>query len=144
MKYTIEELKSLCEKATPGPWVFKNNLVWLPDDNFEDGIYHDDNDICHGINGEFISASRTAVPELISELEKAEKDFISLNNDALHIESARIQIEKERDALASFLEEEGICPALECGYYVKGPSCEACNGDKNKDCWLEWAKEKGE
>jgi hypothetical protein len=52
------------------------------------------------------------------------------------------QAEAQRDVLANEVETlSGECPAAQ-GFYARGASCEACEGDvKVYDCWLAWARE---
>lgn len=73
----IEKLKELCEKATPGPWkLFCASSVTAVECNEKvpvvswGGFDNSDRKIgYHRANAAFISAARTAVPELIKEIE---------------------------------------------------------------------------
>jgi hypothetical protein len=78
-KERLEELKKLCEDATPGPWEVHDSCSWRrigtpgrdgnilcpenhPVDHHPD-LRCDEDDLA------FIAASRTALPELIAEVE---------------------------------------------------------------------------
>lgn len=87
MTYTLEQLKELCEKATPGPWKYDygNWQVESEHKEFYRNVVADwcgwderneisKNSSIDPINDfEFIAASRTAVPELIHRLEVTER-----------------------------------------------------------------------
>lgn len=81
---TLERLKELCKQATIPQWVFKDNMVWIPDvrGNYE----HDDVKICHGVNGKFVAMSRQAIPLLIDLVEAQEMEIESLRDVLDHHE----------------------------------------------------------
>lgn len=60
----IEELRSLCNAATPGPWVQQGSNVIAPETG-EDVAYY-----CAMRDAEFIAAARTALPEALAEIER--------------------------------------------------------------------------
>lgn len=76
----LAELRALCERATPGPWSFERIAH---DDGYFSyeynangafvAFYERDHDspTKAKFNSDFVSAARTALPELIEELEKA-------------------------------------------------------------------------
>lgn len=90
MKYTIEELKALCDAATDGEWGFiREKPRWGLRQEGEDTHYEiasfagdEPDEICYVFSGsdcDFISAARTAIPDLIAELERvtAERDRLA-------------------------------------------------------------------
>lgn len=74
-KDELDELKKLCDEATPGPWDAKG-IRLLPDNegclNLPDGRDHE----LYGslTDMKFIAASRTALPKLIAEVERLRAD----------------------------------------------------------------------
>jgi hypothetical protein len=81
-KERLEELKKLCEDATPGPWEvdtnepFTNDMVGVFSPTakmyavlFRDQETEDDAEIVSPSDAALIAASRTALPELIAEVE---------------------------------------------------------------------------
>jgi DNA-binding phage protein len=84
-KERLEELKKLCEDATPGPWehrVLQNGVQSFvqaprnnPGDPYDIEIMGEDRNVDNYppsqalADGNFIAASRTALPELIAEVE---------------------------------------------------------------------------
>jgi hypothetical protein len=81
-KERLEELKKLCEDATPGPWEvdtnepFTNDMVGVLSPTakmyavlFRDQETEDDAEIVSPSDAALIAASRTALPELIAEVE---------------------------------------------------------------------------
>lgn len=72
-----EELRKLCEAATPGPWHANENSVPIPDVRLEYGWneefqFYDGyvGKINERADGEFIAAARTAVPQLLDTIER--------------------------------------------------------------------------
>jgi hypothetical protein len=73
-KERLEELKKLCEDATPGPWWQYRHGV---DDYQNGGLCANDTELWGGYDGcmpssadiELMAQSRTALPELIAEVE---------------------------------------------------------------------------
>ncbi len=89
MTYTLEQLKKLCDEAAAGPWRQKEVLDYSE-------IY-DSNSWGKNLNplalvgtntadADFITAARTALPELVAELEKvtAERDELKLTRMGDH------------------------------------------------------------
>ena len=73
----IAELRELCDKATPGEWEKKydTNLVYAGRLVANAGGYSDsartrETRLQNDANAAFIAAARTAVPELLDELER--------------------------------------------------------------------------
>lgn len=77
--YTLEEIKELCEKAASVDWEAKDNphsdFIYIIEAQYGDGH----GEICRidrgsnkaQGNADFIAASRTIVPQLVGQLEKA-------------------------------------------------------------------------
>ncbi len=83
-----KELRELCEKATPGPWWDESGVIHA----CNPGVWTEQNHSCiHPVtitepywenalpnerqaNGEFIAASRTALPEALDALEAAQRE----------------------------------------------------------------------
>ncbi len=103
MTYTIEQLKELCENASPGPW--DSGLHEIHEycgqnvSTFEVAAQHDmcwiakvqEHRSCSAtstgdVNGKFIAVARTALPELIKELKvrNAEIERLRADNNAAH------------------------------------------------------------
>lgn len=83
MTLDLDKLKKLSDAATPGPWTNYNNGIYRA------AAHHGGNvcDICpetveHKANAEFIAAARTAVPQLIEEVEK-QREMIEKLEDVL-------------------------------------------------------------
>lgn len=70
----LEELKKLCAGATPGPWGSESYGGAIGDVSEIYAIATGDNGDCENAmtkeTANFIAASRTAVPELIAEVER--------------------------------------------------------------------------
>lgn len=76
----LNELKKLCDEATPGPWSISYEEVCY---THTDGKKYSlpsarVNRTMKANNNAFIAASRTALPELISEIEYLQKDVIQM------------------------------------------------------------------
>lgn len=68
----LEELKALCENATPDPWKqggCSGRMIFAYG-RTEYGTGGDVADVDTAANSDFIAASRTALPELIATIEK--------------------------------------------------------------------------
>ena len=99
----ISKLKKLCEKATPGPWVTK-----AQDYRRNVRLFGSDAEVCtvwtktvaHRSDAELIAESRTAIPKLITALERAIRQRDNL---------CRILEEERGDVFASH--EIHICNA---------------------------------
>ncbi len=65
----IRELRELCGKATPGPW--RINITGHALTSEKETVCFDEE--LRNVDIAFISASRTAIPELLDELDAAEK-----------------------------------------------------------------------
>lgn len=99
----IAELRALADAATSGPW----RVRWFPVDTVtgEGGDYvveagdingHAEELICYGDwDGDFIAAARTAVPELLAEVERLEARVADLTDEIVNCD--RAELEAERD-----------------------------------------------
>lgn len=102
----IIEARELCEKATPGPWEYRDNgfdgVIYGADDTRIVGGEPCEGRIEPGPDAQFIAASRTLVPQLCDALEAAEKENEGLKNI---LRFNMVQIHGERmtvlDALSS-------------------------------------------
>lgn len=75
----LAELKSLCEKATPGPWAVGMydkpfTYFFMVDRTRLDGCPLDEDTA----NADFISAARTAIPKLIAEIARLNAEIAGL------------------------------------------------------------------
>lgn len=74
----LHQLKELCEKATPGPWTHNPDFYDKPavthqnQDGRECSLFrpNDFDGLGHGKDADFIVSARTAIPELIAEVER--------------------------------------------------------------------------
>lgn len=68
----LEELKKLCAEATPGPWWYYDGSIWASSDiKNEDGNFeYLVAESAGGPSRNFLTAARTAVPELLAEVER--------------------------------------------------------------------------
>lgn len=66
----IAELRALCEKATPGPWY--ESMTYTPSVFPKDSTTAVAFDLLK-TDMNFIAAARTAVPELLDEIERVQK-----------------------------------------------------------------------
>ncbi len=83
---SIEEIRALCEAATPGPWNWETWQAgiscatgWIgtvDHDPKGDGPPFADLDA----DGEFIAASRTLVSEMLDEIERLEADLTQVRS----------------------------------------------------------------
>lgn len=96
----IQELRELCEKATPEPWCRDRGCNVCNQDGEDIACAIDDRDQCSSVwarsheeageNLAFIAASRTAIPLLLDEVERLQnqrKLLIAL----IHEKDAQIQ-----------------------------------------------------
>jgi len=86
----IAELQALCEKATPGPWIWADDQMWFYADYQKRGDLEQNSDgswkfvsIIETEDGhygpkendrDFIAAARTALPELLAELSRLTRE----------------------------------------------------------------------
>ena len=84
----IAELRALCEKATPGPWVAgRPDMATIVDGIDSKWIYAPNDQYCAVASGridgewdevmanaQLIAAARTALPDLLSDLEEARRE----------------------------------------------------------------------
>lgn len=92
----LDELKALCEAATPGPWtwecdgdddpacsfaLFAPHIPRLP----ERLVLHQHNGYIRTTqpNADFIAAARTAMPELIAEVERLQDAYSRVSRDLM-------------------------------------------------------------
>lgn len=94
----LAEIKALADAATPGPWLSRDGEVFRPDFT---GIAHevDDDD------SDFIAASRTAVPELVAEVERLRDQFSVLTEEYRDQLSENSHMREEVDRLTALLAE---------------------------------------
>jgi|SRR5579872_1384024 len=120
MTYTIEELKALIEKATPAPWKIDSDgehgfggatgdgwsKVWM--DLFsttENGSFSDG-------DASFITVARTAVPELIEEIELQEKAIATQEKQLTELYSENADFLRNARELLDILKEKWNCRDL--------------------------------
>lgn len=75
----LSEIRACCEKATKGPWYPQNDYYGygiLFNNGNRVGVDFDKQD------REFIAMSREAVPELLAEVERLQKENETLQEDA--------------------------------------------------------------
>lgn len=118
----LQELKKLCDEATPGPWVYSEILA--SDEPTLDGVdvaIEDEGVICsmdyeQPRNGdwrataEFIAASRTALPELIAEVERlkhevALRDYEIMSYCKFGVPAQNKEVDRLRKQLARCKEQ---------------------------------------
>lgn len=79
MSELIQQARELCEKATPGPWEYRDNgfdgVIYGADDTRIVGGEPCEGRIEPGPDAQFIAASRTLVPQLCDALEAAQKEI---------------------------------------------------------------------
>ena len=105
----IEELREMCEKATAGPWkcqawdftvcvTYKvedldGSQHWVPQNDYYIGGSPDD-------DAAFIAAARTALPELLDEVERLQAKVIEVNHNRWdHADELRAEIQSLKDEL---------------------------------------------
>lgn len=102
----LEDLKRLCDEATPGPWAdISNNrdidamVIWStgPEDELKHYATYQE---CTNADAAFIAAARTYLPKLIAAAEAAKK---FRNSDPAHVYSTEYYDAREEldDALAA-------------------------------------------
>lgn len=167
----IKKLREICEKATPGPWEWQYSEKWgtivfndtlgvitaYTNERGNPDITIAEEDL------EFIAAARTALPELLDEVERLRKEVRLLNENINgikwsvvdtvggvsydgeptstlnYLQRLRILVEKEKAlslACSQLADVMEVCPAeLEW--------CESreCPGNQGK-CWEDYFLEK--
>lgn len=115
MTYTLEQLKKLCGEATPGPWykTVKGNTVQS----------YAITNVCSGMkrsgeNARFIEAARTALPELVAELEKVTAERDNLKGASSSVGRGDHRFCKDED-----------CQCISCVN-----DCPDCCSSHNKSC----------
>lgn len=110
--YTLEQIRELCERATPGPWHPASVAAWnvLDDAGCRVAFCELTFQISAG-DAAFIAASREIIPQLLAEVERLTK-WVDDAGTALSVarmnslanSDKRKEAEAERDALAKRVE----------------------------------------
>lgn len=121
----LDELKKLCEEATPGPWDFRHGSpdgfdhweLWNPETG--EFVVQDDSGVEPSKeNLAFIAAARSALPKLIAEIETLQ-DLVKMRGVAVeHLQERNGKLIEAMKALKSLLCEEGMRERVAC--YVMG------------------------
>ena len=156
-KWTDEQIRELCDKATEGPWGIclgsgynlctavsseKGSIIadCLTDYMLESGQAVDD----HRPNMEFIAAARELVPILLDRAQRAEARLVEeeVTNEAL-LADAGIRngvLEKRIDRLLDVIHDDCECESFEvCSNHVSGADC--ATGYDCKKCWRAWLEQ---
>lgn len=111
-KQRIQELKKLCEQATPGPWEFDGaypgefNLVTSPGNVVIDcDEYYA---FCKPDDRAFIATARTALPEALDEIERLQTEIKALEivkSEMHNFRNKWLSLQEENAKLINLVEE---------------------------------------
>ncbi len=145
----IKELRGLCERATPGEWMYclgsgyhectaikaeaVNGESQFIADFLPDYALGQQVDKLRDIKKDmdFVVAARTVLPELLDEIDAKDKEITRLNAEIVRLTAELAAMTRERDAAVKYLEKEEVCEA--CIRYDEGlcfPSHMPCKGFK--------------